>query len=155
VSAKTGSGVEDMFINCSRQVMLIMQMGGQFLSNMSSSIVGVKAASEQYNDSNDIMLVSSRGANILRDPVLNKGTQFSEIERDELSLRGLIPVRQCNIGMQITRNMERLRMRDTDLSRFMDLQAIFDRNETLYYRLLVENLEELHRIVFIPTVGDV
>ncbi|KAF4661814.1 Survival of motor neuron--splicing factor 30 [Perkinsus chesapeaki] len=155
VSAKTGNGVEDLFINCSRQVMLIMQMGGQFLSSMPLSIVGVKAASEQYNDAKDIMLVSARGANILRNPVLNKGTQFTEIERDELNLRGLIPVRQCNIEMQMTRNMERLRMRDTDLSRFMDLQAIFDRNETLYYRLLVDNLEELHRIVFIPTVGDV
>ena len=81
-----------------------------------------------------VLPVSKRGTAILSDPLLNKGTGFSVSERDELSLKGLVPPQVVSIDDQVRRVMENYRQKTSDLERYIHLEALHDRNETLYYR---------------------
>jgi malate dehydrogenase (oxaloacetate-decarboxylating)(NADP+) len=94
-----------------------------------------------------------RGVKLLHDPVRNKGTAFSEAEREALGLRGLLPPRQMNIELQAKRMMEGIRKESNDLGRYMTMVALQDRNEMLFYRVLLQHLEELMPIIYTPTVG--
>ena len=93
------------------------------------------------------------GVKILHDPVRNKGTAFTEAERDALNLRGLLPARVHSMAEQELRVLGNVRAKPTDLERYLYLIALQDRNETLFYRVVMNNIEEMMPILYTPTVG--
>ncbi len=94
-----------------------------------------------------------RGVKILHDPVRNKGTAFTEAERDYLKLRGLLPPRVHSAAEQELRVLGNIRDKPTDLERYLYLVALQDRNETLFYRVVMNNIEEMMPLIYTPTVG--
>jgi len=93
------------------------------------------------------------GVKILHDPIRNKGTAFTDAERDALKLRGLLPPRVHSMAEQELRVLGNIREKPTDLSRYLYLIALQDRNENLFYRVVMNNLEEMMPIIYTPTVG--
>lgn len=94
-----------------------------------------------------------RGVKILHDPVRNKGTAYTDAERDYLALRGLLPPRVHSIAEQELRVLNNVRAKATDLERYLYLVSLQDRNETLFYRVIMNNIEEMMPIIYTPTVG--
>jgi malate dehydrogenase (oxaloacetate-decarboxylating)(NADP+) len=95
-----------------------------------------------------------RGADILHDPVLNKGTAFTDVERDALGLRGLLPPRVMTMEEQLARVLPGVRSKRTPLEQYSYLVSLHDRNVTLFYRLVTDHLEEFMPILYTPTVGE-
>ena len=102
---------------------------------------------EEYLD------VRLQGRQLLSDPFLNKGSAFTEEERLNLGLAGLLRSRISNIETQRKRNYEMYSRKQDDIEKYIFLQALLNRNETLFYSLLRENLTEMLPIVYTPTVG--
>jgi len=96
----------------------------------------------------------ARGVALLRDPLLNKGTAFTEPERVALGLKGLLPPHVFTLEEQVGRVLENYRRKESDLERYIYLVSLQDRNETLFYRVLTEYLEAMMPIVYTPTVGQ-
>jgi malate dehydrogenase (oxaloacetate-decarboxylating)(NADP+) len=94
-----------------------------------------------------------RGAALLRDPTLNKGTAFTEAEREALGLRGLLPPHVGTQEVQVARVLENFRNLQNPLSKYILLEALQDRNEALFFRVITENPDEMMPIIYTPTVG--
>jgi malate dehydrogenase (oxaloacetate-decarboxylating)(NADP+) len=95
-----------------------------------------------------------RGLDLLHDPLFNKGTAFSEAERDALGLRGLLPAHVCAMEEQVERVMEGFYRQPTPLDKYIYLNALHDRNETLFFRVVMDRAEEMMPIIYTPTVGQ-
>ena len=91
--------------------------------------------------------------NYLHDPALNKGTAFTEEERDKLGLWGLLPPGINTMEEQVLRVMGNYHRKTSDLEKYIFLVALQDRNQTLFYRVLTDHLEEMMPIIYTPTVG--
>jgi malate dehydrogenase (oxaloacetate-decarboxylating)(NADP+) len=94
-----------------------------------------------------------RGMALLRDPLLNKGTAFTEQERDTLGLRGLLPAHVLTMEEQAKRVMTNLRRLPNDLEKYVALNALHDRNEALFFRIVCDNIDEIQPLIYTPTVG--
>ncbi len=95
-----------------------------------------------------------RGVKILHDPIRNKGTAFTDAEREELHLKGLLPPRVHSMAEQELRVLGNIRAKSTDLEKYLYLIALQDRNENLFYRVVMNHLEEMMPIIYTPTVGQ-
>ena len=95
----------------------------------------------------------AQGINWIYDPALNKGTAFTEEERDALGLHGLLPPGINTMSEQVLRVMGNYRRKRSDLERYIFLTALQDRNQTLFYRVLADYLEEMMPVIYTPTVG--
>jgi malate dehydrogenase (oxaloacetate-decarboxylating) len=94
-----------------------------------------------------------RGMDLLDTPLLNKGTAFTEEERSEFGLHGLLPPHVETLKEQVVRAYEAYERKDDDLERHIYLRALQDNNEVLFYRLLLDHIEEMTPIVYTPTVA--
>ena len=91
---------------------------------------------------------------ILTDPILNRGTAFTHDERAKLGLTGRLPAAVETLDEQAVRVHRQLQQQPTDLAKYVYLDLLHDRNETLYFKLLSDHLAELLPVVYDPTVGD-
>jgi len=99
--------------------------------------------------------VTGRGRTLLDNPILNKGTSFSDAERHALGITGLLPRHVSSMAEQLQRTLDQLRAKDSDLQKAIYLAGLHDRNETLFYRLVIDNLEETVPLIYTPTVAEV
>lgn len=98
-------------------------------------------------------LQGKRGVDILHEPLLNKGTSFTEAERDALGLRGLLPPKVTTQAQQVERTLGNVRRKATDLDKYTYLISLQERNSALFYRVVMDNLNEMMPIIYTPTVG--
>ena len=103
--------------------------------------------------SNGALETTLRGAEVLSTPLLNKGVAFTQEERAELGLKGLLPPAVLTLEEQARRAYEQFSSQPDDLLKNVYLTALHDRNEVLFYRILTEHLREMLPIVYTPTVG--
>ena len=94
-----------------------------------------------------------RGTALLRDPTLNKGTAFSDQERDVLGLRGLLPPHVATQDDQLARVLENFDRLKTPLSKYIMLSSLLDRNEALFFRVVMDHADTMMPIIYTPTVG--
>jgi malate dehydrogenase (oxaloacetate-decarboxylating) len=97
--------------------------------------------------------VAKRGDALLHDPFLNKGEAFSRDERRVFGLEGLLPDHVAGLDEQLVRVRSQLDQKQTDLEKNIYLNSLMDRNETLFYRFVMDNLEEVVPIIYTPTVA--
>lgn len=99
-------------------------------------------------------MTEKRNFAVLQDGVLNKSLAFSKEERAELGLQGLLPYSVSPQKLQITRLIENLRRKESDIERYILLSSLQDRNERLFYRTVIDHIEEIMPLIYTPTVGE-
>jgi malate dehydrogenase (oxaloacetate-decarboxylating) len=107
-----------------------------------------------WRDQDGAWRTTLRGRQVLADPRINKGTAFRDSERHDLGLTGLIPAAHFTLDDQVARVYAQYQHQPDDLARNVTLNALHDRNEVLFYRLLTDHLSEMLPIVYTPTVGQ-
>jgi malic enzyme len=95
-----------------------------------------------------------RGRVLLEEPLLNKGAAFTAEEREELSLRGLLPAQTSTMDSQLARVRSQWDAKPSAIERHIFIEGLHDRNETLYHRFILENLQEAVPVVYTPTVAE-
>ncbi|MCK5123962.1 MAG: NAD-dependent malic enzyme [Dehalococcoidia bacterium] len=93
------------------------------------------------------------GVDLLHEATLNKGTAFIEEERQALGLEGLLPPYVNSLETQVIRVMENFHKKPSDLEKYIYLMSLLGRNETLFYRVVMDKIEEMMPVVYTPTVG--
>lgn len=106
------------------------------------------------DDQQETIEISLTGQALLENPLLNKGSAFSEEERREFGLLGLVPPHVSTIEQQLIRTYESYKQKATGLERYIYLVSLQDRNETLFYRLLQEHITEMMPVIYTPVVGE-
>jgi len=96
---------------------------------------------------------SPHGLALLRDPLLNKGTAFTEEEREALGLRGFLPPAVMSMQAQVERVLTNLRTLPSDLEKYVALNSLHDRNEALFFRIVCDHIDEIQPLIYTPTVG--
>jgi malate dehydrogenase (oxaloacetate-decarboxylating) len=111
---------------------------------------------KQFQSANDgkSFQISLSGFSLINSPRLNKGTAFTDHERDVFDLHGLLPPHVGNLDEQIERRLEALRAQPNSFSKYSFLRDLQDTNETVFYALLARNIEEMLPLVYTPTVGE-
>jgi len=94
------------------------------------------------------------GKALLDDSALTKSTAFSREERDRYGLRGLLPYHVADIGKQKKRALENMRRKNTNIEKYIFLNALLERNQRLFYRTMIDHMEEIMPLVYTPTVGE-
>ncbi len=100
------------------------------------------------------MLGFPTGVGLIRDPAFNKGTAFSDKEREVLGLRGLLPPKVHDMENQVLRVLENFRRKPNDIEKYIFMISLQDRNKTLFYRIVTDYIEEMMPIIYTPTVGQ-
>ncbi|MCZ6785824.1 MAG: NAD-dependent malic enzyme, partial [Planctomycetota bacterium] len=98
--------------------------------------------------------MSDRGQRLLHSPLLNKGTAFTERERDEFGLHGLLPPNVSTMEEQLERTYASFLAFHSDLEQNIYLSSLQDRNETLFFRLLLDHMQEMTPIIYTPVVAE-
>ena len=101
-------------------------------------------------DNND----SLTGFRLINSAANNKGTAFSKEERETYKLRGLLPPRVGSLELQLERCLKNLRRYQNDIEKYVFLSALQARTERLFYRLVIDNIEEVMPLIYTPTVGQ-
>ena len=121
---------------------------------MNEDAIGTASGQSRNSPKGPRILQTTRsGYELLNDPLLNKGTAFSEAERDEFDLLGLLPPYVSTLDLQVERRLEGFRSLGNNLDKYTFLRGLQDTNETLFYALLTRNIAETMPIVYTPTVG--
>jgi malate dehydrogenase (oxaloacetate-decarboxylating)(NADP+) len=92
-----------------------------------------------------------RGSQLLADPLLNKGTAFTDRERDVLGLRGLLPPRVFTLDEQLQRTLAAVRRKSEAIEKYIYLTNLQNRNEVLFYKLVIDHIEEMVPLIYTPT----
>ncbi len=100
------------------------------------------------------MTKKKRSFEVINDKSINRGTTFKRDEREKLGLRGLLPYPIVSQDLQVHRVMNALRRMSTDLERYSNLSFLQDRSDSLFYRVIIDHIEELLPIIYTPTVGQ-
>jgi malate dehydrogenase (oxaloacetate-decarboxylating) len=101
----------------------------------------------------DVQQSTFTAGSLLNSPILNKGTAFTDEERSRFGLDGLLPPQVETLDEQVVRAYKAFKRKDDDLERHIYLRALQDTNEVLFYRLVLEHLEEMMPVIYTPVVG--
>ena len=100
------------------------------------------------------MTTKKRNFEVLHNGTMNKSVSFSKEERIELGLQGLLPYTIENQDVQVKRIMEGIRRKAFDIEKYILLSALQDRDERLFYRVIIQHIEEIMPLIYTPTVGQ-